>query len=119
MLFFIVLLLHFILIYLTQSASSPNITGECSTTPLRSTYDKTVDPTSSYITVDVERQKRLNSWLLSLYDRQACINDSMAIVVYTQFHGGGFGNAIRGLCTSMLLVALFDSAIKSLLVWVK
>ena len=120
MLFFIVLLLlHFILIYLTQSASSPNITGECSTTPLRSTYDRTVDTTLSYNTVDVERQKRLNSWLLSLYDRQACINDSMAIVVYTQFHGGGFGNAIRGLCTSMLLVALFDSAFKSLLVWVK
>ena len=43
----------------------------------------------------------------------------MAIVVYKQFHGGGFGNAIRGLCTSMLLVALFDTAFKSLLVWVE
>lgn len=120
MLFFIVLLLiHFILINLTQSVSAPYLTAECSTTPLRSSYDKTGDTTSSYNTVDIERQKRLNSWLLSLYDRQVCINDSMAIVVYKQFHGGGFGNAIRGLCTSMLLVALFDSAFKSLLVWVK
>ena len=120
MLFFsVLLLLQFFLIVFTQLSSAPNITAECSITPPRSSFDKTVDTTSSYITVDVERQKRLNTWLLSLYDRQACINDSMAIVVYTQFHGGGFGNAIRGLCTSMLLVALFDTAFKSLLVWVE
>ena len=117
--FIVLLILHFILINLTQSISAPYQTAECSTTRLRSSYDKTGDTTSSYNTVDIERQKRLNTWLLSLYDRQACINDSKAFVVYKQFHGGGFGNAIRGLCTSMLLVALFDTAFKSLLVWVE
>ena len=93
-----------------------SITTECFILPFRESDGKTVDTSPSYGAVDVGRQKKLNSWLLSMYDRQMHINDSMATVIYKQSHGGGFGNAIRGLCSSMLLVALFNTTIKS---WVE
>lgn len=111
------LLLQFILITVIQIAYSPLTTTEYCVIPFRKSYDRVIDTVSSYGAVDIERQKRLNAWLLSLYNRQVCINDSIAIVVFTQVHGGGFGNAIRGLCTSMLLVALFDTAFKRLFMW--
>ena len=112
-----VLLLQFILTTVMQIAYSPLTTTDYCTIPFRKSYKRAMGTVSSYNTIDGERQKRLNTWLLSLYNRQVCINDSKAIVVFTQAHCGGFGNAIRGLCTSMLLVTLFDTTFKRLFVW--
>ena len=117
MFFFILLLIQFILIIITHIVYSPLTATEYCAIPFRKIYERVTDTVSSYNDVDVDRQKRLNTWLLSLYDNQLRINDSMTIVVFTQVHGGGFGNAIRGLCTSMLLVVLFDTAFKRLFLW--
>ena len=66
------------------------------------------------IIVDVERQKKLNNWLSTLYDRQERINETKHVVVFHLHDGGGFGNVIRGYISSMVLVVLFDAAFKGI-----
>ena len=61
---------------------------------------------------DVDRQKRLNALLQTLYTRQLNINNSDTIVIYQVRKNCGFGNMIRGYFTSMLLALFYDAAFK-------
>ena len=68
----------------------------------------------NHFVTDVERQRKLNHWLDTLYDRQCRIPEANTVVIFRLHEGGGFGNVIRGYISSMLLVILFDTAFKGM-----
>ena len=67
---------------------------------------------ASRVVVDVERQRRLNTWLNALYERQRNSRNCNSTVVYRVDPTGGLGNMIRGYFTSMVPVLLYNASFR-------
>ena len=113
-LYVLLLMVHF-LVYQANQMLVPYPASSDAIVPWRRKGIKPVSYSPVYST-DGNRQRRLYNWLYSLNAKQQLNDSSQSMIVYRVSNGCGFGNVIRGLVTSMLLVILYNTTFRSVII---